>query len=183
MKSKSDMKKYVVKYKDSEKVYGEYSSRKEASDKLMEHINNFNKYFEGEYLSPFDFVLEVVECDDVNEEITDFESARKYLKLEGPNKKNTAPLIALDQLFTIAEAWNKADGFVQDFSDCAQFKWIPCFKYDKDAARFVYHVSSYTTEYASACLGPHFCFMTLERAEQFGKQFEELFNKVFMLNK
>ena len=63
------MKKYIVRYKEGGKVYGEYSSRKEASDKLMEHIINFNKYFEGEYLSPFDFVLEVVECKEVNEVI------------------------------------------------------------------------------------------------------------------
>ena len=55
------MKKFIVKYKDGGKVYGEYSSRKEASDKLMEHIKNFNKYFEGENLSPIDFVIEVVD--------------------------------------------------------------------------------------------------------------------------
>ena len=103
--------------------------------------------------------------------------------LEEINPKHIEALIAINQLFNIAEAWNKADGFVPDFSDCEQFKWIPCFKYDKDAARFVYYVSSYTTEYASAFFGPHFCFMTPERAEQFGRQFADLYNKVFLTNK
>lgn len=178
------MKKYVVKYEENGSVFGEYASRKEAFDMIMWYIRCYNEllYSVDDYICPLDFLIEEEETS-VADFISDFESARRYLKLEGLNEKNTAPLIALDQLFTIAEAWNKADGFVPDFSDCAQFKWIPCFKYDKDAARFVYYVSSYTTEYASACLGPHLCFMTLERAEQFGKQFEELFNKVFMLNK
>lgn len=178
------MKKYIVRYKDGGKVLSEFASPEEASERLMWFVTCYNElsYSEDYYISRLDFLIEEVETS-VADFISDFESARRYLKLEGLNEKNTAPLIALDQLFTIAEAWNKADGFVPDFSDCAQFKWIPCFKYDKDAARFVYYVSSYTTEYANACLGPHFCFMTLERAEQFGKQFEELFNKIFMLNK
>ena len=130
------MKKYIVKYKESGKVFGEYNSRKEASDILMEYIYYFNDCSDGDYLSPFDFTLEEVECNEVNEEITCFESAKRYLNLKGPNEKNIAPLIALDQLFTIAEAWNKADGFVPDFSDWNQNKWYPWFKYDKDAERF-----------------------------------------------
>ena len=201
------MKKFIVKYKDGGKVYGEYSSRKEASDKLMEHIHNFNKYFEGEYLSPFDFVLEVVECKEVNEVITDFESAKKYLvgktndvfgvakkrfsesvvKIEKAetlikelNPKHIEALVALNRLFTIAEAWNKADGFVPDFSDWSQNKWYPWFKYDKDAAGFVCATANYTPAYASAYLGSRLCFKTSERAAQFGKQFVELYNKVFL---
>ena len=201
------MKKFIVKYKDSGKVYGEYSSRKEASDKLIEHINNFNKYFEGEYISPFDFVLEVVECDDVNEVITDFESAKKYLvgktndvfgvtkkrisesfvKIEKAeilikelNPKHIEALVALNRLFTIAEAWNKADGFVPDFSDKEQNKWIPWFKYDKDAAGFVFSHTYTTSAVANACIGSLLCFKTEERAAQFGKQFGHLYTNVFV---
>ena len=207
MKSKSDMKKYVVKYKDGGKVYGEYSSRKEASDKLIEHINNFNKYFEGEYLSPFDFVLEVVECDDVNEEITDFDSAIKYLVgntnddfgvakkrisksidpikdaetlIKELNPKHIEALVALNRLFTIAEAWNKADGFVPDFSDFSQDKFFPWFKYDKDTAGVVCADTYNAPTYADKDFGSLLCFKNSERAAQFGKQFEELYNKVFL---
>ena len=177
------MKKFVVKYKDSEKVFGEYASSEIASNEVMDYIHYFNKEYEGEYLSPFDFVLEEVECNEVNEEITCFESAKRYLNLKGPNEKNIAPLIALDQLFTIAEAWNKADGFVPDFSDWSQNKWYPWFKYDKDAAGFVCATANYTPAYASAYLGCRLCFKTMARAEQFGKQFIELYNKVFLINK
>ena len=202
------MKKYIVRYKEGGKVYGEYSSRKEASDKLIEHINNFNKYFEGEYLSPFDFVLEVVECD-VNETITDFDTARKALGIkpndefsvvrtehsdiefddvaslvDDINPKNIEALMALNKLFTIAEAWNKEDGFVPDFSDKEQEKWFPLFYYNRYSAWFVYepHVC-YQHSTAYSPFGCRLCFKNLERAEQFGKQFEELFNKVYLIDK
>ena len=175
------MKKYVVKFIESGNVFGEYASKEEAEDMLMWYIRCNNRSLESNdaYISRFDFIIEEVEKS-VADLISDFESARRYLKLEGPNKRNITPLIAIDQLFTIAEAWNKADGFVPDFSDCEQFKWIPCFKYDKDAAGFVYAFASRTPSYATAHFGCRLCFKTRERAEQFGKQFAELFNKVFL---
>ena len=174
------MKKFIVKQKWNGVIFGEYLSKKEASDKLMGYIHYFNNEYEGEYLSPFDFVLEEVGCNEVNEEITCFESAKRYLNLKGPNEKNIAPLIALDQLFTIAEAWNKADGFVPDFSDFSQDKFFPWFKYDKDAAEFVFAHTEITRLYGTACIGSRLCFKTRERAVQFGKQFADLFNKVFL---
>ena len=194
------MKKFIVKYKDSGKVFGEFASREEASDKVMEYIN-------GHYISPFDFVLEEVECGEVNEAITDFETARKFLGIK-PNddlavvrKKHSEyaiqlydasmlvneinpshieALIVLNELFTIAEAWNKADGFVPDFSDWNQNKWYPWFKYDKDAAGFVCATANYTPAYASAYLGSRLCFKTSERAAQFGNQFADLYNRVLL---
>ena len=54
---------------------------------------------------------------------------------------------------------------------------FPNFKYDKDADVLVYE-GSYKTD-----LGTLLCFKTRERAEQFGKQFIELYNKVFLINK
>ena len=174
------MKKFVVKYKDSEKVFGEYASSEIASNEVMDYIHYFNKEYEGEYLSPFDFVLEEVECNEVNEEITCFESAKRYLNLKGPNEKNIAPLIALDQLFTIAEAWNKADGFVPDFSDWHQEKWFPWFSYDKKTAVFVFVYTDRAYTSATAAFGSRLCFKTRERAEQFGKQFSDLYKKVFL---
>lgn len=202
------MKKYIVKFKHNKEVFGEYNSRKEASKALMEYINHFNeRVLKNDYISPFDFVLEEVECGSVNEIITDFESAIKYLVgntnddfivdkerfsksvvkikkaeklIKELNPKHIEALVALNRLFTIAEAWNKADGFVPDFSDYSQEKWFPWFKYDKDAARFVC-VSMYSaTSYVSAYLGSRLCFKTSERAEQFGKQFIEPYNNVFL---
>ena len=201
------MKKYIVKYKDSGKEFGEYSSRKEASDILMEYIYYFNDFSEGDYISPFDFVLEEVECKEVNEVITDFESAKKYLVgntndvfgvakkrisksidpkkdaeilIKELNPKHIESLVALNRLFTIADAWNKEDGFVPDFSDWNQAKYYPWFKYDKDAAGFVCAPTHHTPALALANIGSRLCFKTRDRATQFGKQFAELYNKVFL---
>ena len=201
------MKKYIVKYKDSEKVFGEYNSRKEASDILMEYIYYFNDCSDGDYISPFDFVLEEVECKEVNEVITDFETARKFLGIkpndeftvvrkkhsesdiqfddveslvDDINPKHIEALIALNKLFTIADAWNKEDGFVPDFSNGNQCKYFPWFIYNNAAAGFVCAYTHYSPVYASAYLGSRLCFKTSERAAQFGKQFAHLYNKVFI---
>ena len=199
------MKKYIVKYKESGKVFGEYNSRKEASDILMEYIYYFNDCSDGDYISPFDFTLEEVECKEVNEVITDFEIARKalgikpnddYLLISGEhprkeyydverlvreiNPKHIEALIALNELFTIAEAWNKEDGFVPDFSDWNQNKWYPWFKYDKDTAVFVCAATPNTPSVAGASIGSRLCFKSSARAAQFGKQFTDLYNKVFL---
>ena len=188
------MKKYILKFKESKRALSEYASREEASVKLMEFINDVNKSLNIDYLSPFDFCLEEVECE-VNEGITDFENAKKYLvgntKSTDPikdaeilikelNPKHIEALVALNRLFTIAEAWNKADGFVPDFSNWQQDKWYSWFKYDKDAACFVYAYTNITLTNANVNFGSRLCFKTRERAEQFGKQFADLYNKVFL---
>ena len=187
------MKKYIVKFKDSGKLFGVYASKEEASDKVMEFINDL-------YISPFDFVLEEVECKEVNEEITDFESAKKYLVgntnddfivdkerfsksvvkikkaemlIKELNPKHIEVLIAVNRLLTIAEAWNKADGFAPDFFDMEQDKWYPTFEYYKEKG-LVFHRT------VTKVFGTKLCFKTSERAEQFGKKFVELYNKVFI---
>lgn len=162
---------------------------------------------DDEYLSPFDFTLEEVEYKEVNEVIMDFESAKKYLVdntnddfiddkkrfsksvdhikkaeklIKEINPKHIEALIALNELFTIAQAWNKEDGFVPDFSDWQQNKWFPWFKYDKDAAGFVYAHANYAPTTAAAHFGSRLCFKSSARAAQFGKQFADLYNKVFL---
>lgn len=193
------MKKYIVKYKDVKKTFGEFSSREEASKKIMEYINDCNEDLDEDFVSPFDFTLEEVECKDVNEVITDFESARKDLGgkpniLSGNvvqlndvsrlvtdiNPMHIEALIALNELFTIAQAWNKEDGFVPDFSNVNQCKYFPWFIYNNDAAGFVCAATYSTPTTASAFIGSRLCFNTSERAAQFGKQFIHLYNKVFL---
>ena len=200
------MKKYIVKFKGSGKVFGVYASQEEASLKVVEYINDSNDDLEGDYVSPFDFVLEEVECKEVNEVITDFETARKFLGIkpndeftvvrkkhsesdiqfddveslvDDINPKHIEALIALNKLFTIADAWNKEDGFVPDFSDYKQQKWFPLFDYTNDAG-FVYATTSYITSHATVPLSPLLYFKTRERATQFGDQFAHLYNKVFL---
>lgn len=207
------MKKYIIKNADGSEqtvMRAIHESRKEAGETLMDYICDHNEDLnidDDDYLSPFDFVLEEVECKDVNEVITSFESARKALgikpnadfyvvkrKLSGKvaqfedvarlvtdiNPKHLEALIALNELFTIAEAWNKEDGFVPDFSDWNQDKWFPWFKYDKDAAGFVFANAPYAPSGSFASFGSRLCFKSSARATQFGKQFAELYNKIFL---
>lgn len=201
------MKKYVVKYKEGGKVFGEYSDRFVAADKLMAYLLGQNSYLEEGCLTPFDFVLEEVECEEVNEVITDFDSAKKYLVgktndvfgvakkriyksidpikdaeilIKELNPKHIEALVALNRLFTIAEAWNKADEYVPDFSNFKEDKYFPWFEYDRKAARFVSSCASYAPSYSLGSFGYRICFKNRERAEQFGKQFADLYNKVFL---
>lgn len=100
------------------------------------------------------------------------------------NPKHLKALIALNELFTIAEAWNKEDGFVPDFSDWNQDKWYPLFKYDEDAAGFVcadaQYMSTHYTLMVAAYIGSLLCFKSSARAAQFGKQFTDIYNRVFL---
>ena len=122
------MKKYRVIQKGNGAIFGEFETRGQAAKEIMKYLNGLN---DGGVviLSPFDF--EEVECD-VNEVITDFESARKALGIkpndeftvvrkehsdiefddvaslvDDINPKHIEALMALNKLFTIAEAWNK----------------------------------------------------------------------------
>ena len=207
------MKKYIIKNADGSEqseMQAIHESRKEAGETLMDYICDHNEDLDiddDDYLSPFDFVLEEVECKEVNEVITDFESARKALGgkpntdfivsrkilsknvvqlndvarlVTDINPKHIKALIALNKLFTIAEAWNKEDGFVPDFSDCNQDKWFPWFKYDKDAAMFVYAFKYNLPILGYEYFGPRLCFKTSKRAEQFGKQFIDIYNEIFL---
>ena len=161
-------------------------------------------------ISPFDFKVEEVDVDDVDGVITSFGLAVEYLGLDASggyevygrekrgamslkkrdveklvrelNPRHVEALIALNELFTIAEAWNKADGFVPDFSDNDQRKYFPWFTYDKDVVRFSLN-GSMSSAYVSALLGARLCFKTIERANQFGQRFAGLFNKFLMLDR
>lgn len=199
------MRKYIIKNADGSEqtvMRAIHNSRKEAGRELMRYLSYHNESWDVDnHLSPFDFVLEEVERPQVNEVVTDFKRARKALGLKPNtcynlsehvpkfvsdiNPKHIEALIALNKLFTIAEAWNKEDGFVSDFSDWEQDKWFPQFRYDDDDAGFVcadaqYMSTHYTLTNVAAYIGSRLCFKTSARAAQFGKQFEDLYNKIFL---
>lgn len=194
------MKKYIIKNADGSEqtvMRAIHNSRKEAGRELMRYLSYHNGSWDTDnYLSPFDFTLEEVECPQVNEVITDFKRARKALGLKPNvayipksgdvarlvtdiNPKHIDALIALNKLFTIAEAWNKEDKFVPDFSNRRQDKWIPWFDYDKNTARFMF-INTFNAPTNAYNFGSRLYFKSLERATQFGKQFAELYNKVFL---
>lgn len=181
----------------------------DAMENYISDANDGLDPTDDEWLTPFDFSLEEVEVkEEPNETITDYNAAREYLGGKA-NKQftvsqrvatmNTVPglvdvtrlvdslnpshleaLIALNELFTIAEAWNKADDFVPDYANRRQDKWFPWFVYDRDRAGFVYASTYDTPSNTYAYFGSRLCFKTANRARQFGEQFIDLWNKVLL---
>ena len=204
------MKKFQLKNTATSTTVGVYSTKAEAikaMDCLIFKTNSENDQTEEEGLSPFDFTLETIDVD-VAEGIDSIDEARKYLKLIPDtgfkvHKKETSrsplqlqdvetlireinphhlkAIAALNQLFTIAEAWNKEDGFTPDFSDRNQTKWFPWFVYSDDAAGFVYAATYNAAANANAYIGSRLCFKSSARAAQFGKRFTRLYNEIFTL--
>ena len=204
------MKKFLLRCKGIETAIGMFDSKVEAADVMNDYIegNNEDLYSDDEgYLTAFDFTLEEIEEKDINEVVTNFEEARKYLHgkpnadftvskkmlsgnslpLDGVtnlvkdlNPRHLNALAALNKLFSIADAWNKADGFVPDFSNSRQYKYYPWFVYDKDAAGFVCAATANAASSAYANFGSRLCFKTANRARQFGEKFVDLYNQVFL---
>lgn len=204
------MKKYLVTNKKTQEICGKFDSKSEAADEMLGFIEEHNEDVDSddeEYLTPFDFTLEEIESKEINEVVTTYEEAREYLggkpnadftvakkilsgnhvKLDDVanlvsevNPKHIKALIAYNRLCTIAQAWNKADGFEPDFSNTSQYKYFPWFVYDNGAAGFVCANANYAATYAAARIGSRLCFKTRERAMQFGKQFIDLWNDVFL---
>ena len=207
------MKQYILKQIGNNEPIGKYSNKADAVNDMDTIIADHNEDLDSDddgFLTPFDFTLEVVECQDVNKTITNFDEARALLGgkpnndytvskkvlsgncvqladvthlVQDVNPKHIKALIALNELFTIAQAWNKADDFVPDFSNSMQDKWFPWFVYDKGAAGFVYANTNAAPSNTNAGIGSRLCFKTRNRAIQFGKQFVGLYNQVFLLNK
>lgn len=207
------MKKFVLIQNGKEKPVGKYATKAEAADVMEQIIDDNNDDLDSDdenYLTAFDFRLEEVEVEEINEIVLSFDDARAYLNgkpnndftvskkvlsgncvqladvarlVQDVNPNHIKALVALNELFTIAEAWNKADNFVPDFSDATQSKYFPWFVYDKGAAGFVFADTGNTPSNTGAHFGSRLCFKTRNRAIQFGKQFVDLYNQVFLLNK
>lgn len=191
-------------------IKSRFDTRNEAVQSIMNYVSGYNEDLrmdDSQRISPFDFKVEEVDVDVAS---ADFKDAVECLGLDVNdgyevygrekrgagslkkrdveklvrelNPRHVEALIALNELFTIAEAWNEADSFVPDFSDKEQQKYFPWFVYDKDVARFSPN-GSMSSAYVSALLGARLCFKTIERARQFGQRFEGLFNKFLMLDR
>lgn len=203
------MKKYKLVCKDSDKIKFEniFDAKVDAIEAMNEEIDTYNDKYnltEEEGLSPFDFTMDVVEVEEKKEDNDiekDFEDAREKLDsfnvtsdeaakhfdslaqlIRNANPRHINALIALNKLFTIAEKWNKEDGFVPDFSNKGQWKYYPWFKYEVESAGFVYAYTDLTASDALSHIGSRLCFKSESRAEEFGKKYADLYNDVFLLN-
>ena len=130
------------------------------------------------------FVLEstsLITPDEINVKVDSFEAALEFLGREnnacmcGIPDKHAKAMVAMYKLITIAEAWNKADNFVPDYDNTNQYKWFPWFQ-KRGTSGFVFAYTGNAASSARAYFGSRLCFSTSERAEQFGKQFIDLWN-------
>lgn len=166
------MKKFLVTNKRTQEICGKFDSKNQAGDEMIDFITEHNEDLDSDdedYLTPFDFAIEEIEIKEINQQ----DVARLVNDI---NPKHVKALVALNELFTIAQAWNKEDGFTPDFSDRSQTKWFPWFEYSDKAAGFVFAYTSITASGAFAHFGSRLCFKTPARARQFGEQFIDLWN-------
>ena len=103
----------------------------------------------------------------------------KYVKEISKQGNHVGAFAALCELLTIADEWNKADGF--KVALCCQDRFIPWFKYDDATGKYVYANTAYSWTYVGVRI-PRLSFKTKDRAEQFGKQFVQLYNKIFLID-
>lgn len=166
----------VLNKKNPQDVPGEFNSIEDAQAHVIDLAQ------EDEDISIFDYSIKEVECEDVSTTIPSYEAAKDKLVsvavkvIPDVREHHAKALNALNKLFTIAEAWNKADNFVPDFSNRNQYKYFPWFVYYGAAAGFVCASAYATALDAYALIGSRLCFSTSERAEQLGKQFIDLWN-------
>lgn len=182
------MKKYVVRNKTTNEVLGKFDTKKEAGKHLLFHLNNhLSDVRTTEFLSPFDFdIQEEVQEIDSYEEAVEFLGIKDIyrdgeIKTVETTPKHCKALLALSKLFVIAEAWNKEDGFVPNFSNENQSKFFPWFMYYSKTKRFVCVSAYWSVVDAPATVGTQLCFATRERAFDFGKKFEGLYNDFLMI--
>ena len=120
---------------------------------------------------------ETFKIDDLNisQIMVTVDSARDYLGLNQFGETFDDKLEALRQLMTIAKAWNKFDEFEPDWEDSGQKKYSPTFEFINGRFEFL---DVWSIRFASDTHISNFSFKTKKRAEQFGKQFIELFRIV-----
>ena len=141
--------KYIIKRKDGETLpiilAQEFSSKEKAYKAIFDYACDTTKCQKNpiQLMSSY----EVVENNalDVNLRIDNFNEAKKALGddmhyksttydeinslVDNINPKYIRALDVLNELLTIAQAWNNEDNFVPDFRKQFQLKWFPCFKY------------------------------------------------------
>ena len=170
------MKKILLLKKESQNVIGKFDSIEEAQAFVLDIVKS------NEDRLIFDFYTKEIEYKDVSTTIPNYEAAKDKLEsvavkvIPEVREHHAKALNALNKLFTIAEAWNKADNFIPDFSNRNQYKYFPWFVYNDKAAGFVYAYTGHAASIARASIGSRLFFSTSERAEQFGKQFIDLWN-------
>ncbi len=172
------MKKYTLSVKATGQVVGEYYSIAEMRAAGVDFLCTQGRC---ELLDPklaadetkLEGLVFKVDIDDEDPgEIDSFEKAQHVLSLGrgGFNPRTAKAVIALDKLLTIAEAWNKKDGFKPDCFNHMQSKYMPCFALNLDG-----EPTCDGSAMRRSPLGPLPCFQSHEKAVEFGKKFIGLY--------
>lgn len=196
------MKKFLLKKKKSRKIIREFDSAEEAQVYVIKLVRKNRT-------SIFDYSIKEVEYEDSVCKFPSYKASKEILGNDDSetsikvSKSNAKVFKFLDELITIAKAWNKLDNFVPDFSDKNQNKYIPRFILSNNKIAYYDTVCSYgisnfavygalaglgcfasdgAVGTADADIGFRSAFKTKERAEQFGKQFINLWNDFLSSN-
>lgn len=150
-------------------------STEEEKALMIEEMEKWGKRY-----NPKTFRIEDI-GKDISEIAISFRSAIDYL-LEDTHRpylhtttKHISKLDAFNSLIILAESWNEFDEFYPDWEDHRQEKHYPSFAFKNGKFEFS-HVS-----FQRRVVNTHvvnFGFKTEERAEQFGRQFIDLFRVV-----
>lgn len=182
------MKKYILfKKSDPSEEIGRFDRISDAQDHVVDND-----------LPIFDYDIRETDVQDINEIVTDFQSACEYLGISpefhiAVPKKHLDAVVAYYKLCVIAEAWNKADGFVPDWTNTNQWKYWPWMVYKKGGLLFggnshhgsndgfVSAPSYFSPSNSLAYIGSRLCFKSSDRACQFGNQFVSLINDMMLV--
>jgi hypothetical protein len=168
---------YIVSGDDNVPVY-ELRILADAVKHAQELANENRKKFQV-----FESISKVTPAE-INEGIDTFEKACKYLKCDircHDRSKHYKRVRAFFKLIKIAEAWNKADEFIPDSNNERQVKYHPHFKIDENR-KLLYECTCRCEGVPNLVIITHdLCFKTSKRAEQFGKQFIDLWNDFLII--
>lgn len=114
-------------------------------------------------------------------DIQSYEDALKYLGRDPIPETGDESVDAFIKLKTIAEAWNKIDGFEVVYDLDAPTKYYPYF-WKSSRSGFGYCGSGDGVSDSFAFVGGRLCFRTLEIAVLFGDIFRDLYAEYLMLD-
>ena len=122
---------------------------------------------------------------DIKDKVKSFEDACKVLDITpsvpvvtGIPEKYQKPLIANYQLMVIAEALN--EGWTPDWSNREWDKWHPWFDMDDSSSAGRFSFCGSDDRNSLSHVGSRLCFKSRELSNYAGKQFEDIYRKVFI---
>ena len=172
------MKKYIVKLKSDDSVIGTFDTKIKASEFVTKAVDD------NQIDTVFDVVCEEKEINDHPKTYEDacdlLGHAPEAFEVLNAHPDLSKAVVAFYKLCIIANAWNKIDGFVPDFSNENQYKHYPWFVYKTPHAGFVYASADYAASLTNANVGSRLCFKSPETAREFGMRFIGLYNEMFL---